>query len=274
MNNDKIPCTVGVLTLNNAATIERCLKSVQEFAEVIVIDGNSTDKTLEIARKFNNVRIARQFDSDELNQVIQNFSQIRAKLLNLASYDWYLSLDSDEAASPELVTEVKGIINEPEGVYVYNVPSKFILDGEVIEHASGYPGYEIYFFNKRVNPRYVKNVHEVVEFDEQYRLGALKAARLAIFNEEDTDFKIWKNKMRKYIKMEMDRTNDKSFWYFLKWRVAKQFWMITKAVLKITLLYLRYGFKKTLPPRLQFQRVYFYVWLTWAYFVKYFKGKY
>ena len=42
---DRIPCTVGIITHNNEATIERALESVKEFAEIIVCDGASTEKT-------------------------------------------------------------------------------------------------------------------------------------------------------------------------------------------------------------------------------------
>ena len=45
-----IPCTVGILTFNNEATLNRALDSVEGFAEVIISDGGSTDETLSIAR--------------------------------------------------------------------------------------------------------------------------------------------------------------------------------------------------------------------------------
>src|SRR3989338_3337245 len=118
---DKIPCTVGILTLNCAELLKKCLESVKDFAEVIVMDGNSTDGTLEVARQFG-CRIERQFSNTETNQVIADFSEVRNRLLKMASYDWYLSLDSDESASPELASEVRKIIQEPQGVYLYNAP--------------------------------------------------------------------------------------------------------------------------------------------------------
>jgi len=269
---DKIPCTVGILTLNCAELLKKCLESVKDFAEVIVMDGNSTDGTLEVAKQYG-CRIERQFATQEPNQVITDFSEVRNRLLKMASYDWYLSLDSDEFASPELVSEVRKIIQEPQGVYLYNAPAKFVLNGKVIQYSSGYPGYEIYLVNlKETDAHYVKPVYEVIDFDRnKYKLGNLKGGRLCLFNEVDTDFAIWKKKMGHYIKMQIAMTDDKNFFYFFKWRIYKQLILIAKALIKITWVYLRHGFSETLPPRLEFQRVYFYVWLTGAYIADYFK---
>ncbi|MBI2603994.1 MAG: glycosyltransferase, partial [Candidatus Harrisonbacteria bacterium] len=63
---NKIPCSVGVLTLNSAKTLARCLESFKDFAEIIVCDGNSTDDTVAIAKKYG-AKVVKQYDSDEPN---------------------------------------------------------------------------------------------------------------------------------------------------------------------------------------------------------------
>ena len=47
-----IKATVGILTFNSEKYLEECLDSVKNFKEIIILDGNSTDKTLLIAKKF------------------------------------------------------------------------------------------------------------------------------------------------------------------------------------------------------------------------------
>ena len=45
--------TVSIITLNEEKNLERTLKSVQDFAdEIVIVDSGSTDKTEEIAKKF------------------------------------------------------------------------------------------------------------------------------------------------------------------------------------------------------------------------------
>ena len=50
MNNGKIKCSIGILTLNCEDTLARCLENLRDFDEIIVCDGNSTDKTIGIAK--------------------------------------------------------------------------------------------------------------------------------------------------------------------------------------------------------------------------------
>ncbi len=52
MTDAKIYATVTVLTYNSERTLEACLRSVAAFDEILVLDGGSTDRTLEIARSF------------------------------------------------------------------------------------------------------------------------------------------------------------------------------------------------------------------------------
>jgi len=56
MSNDvsdfKIKCSVGILTFNSGDNLEKCLKSLSDFDEIIVCDGGSADSTVEIAKKF------------------------------------------------------------------------------------------------------------------------------------------------------------------------------------------------------------------------------
>jgi len=86
---NKIPCSVGILTLNSGATLRRCLDSVKDFAEIVICDGNSTDDTLEIAREYG-AKIVKQYDSNEPNlRCNKDKANVRQKNMEAASYDWY-----------------------------------------------------------------------------------------------------------------------------------------------------------------------------------------
>ena len=96
-----IKLTVAIITFNEEKNIARCLESVTDVAdEILVVDSLSTDKTREICQKFN----VRFVDQKFLGYVEQkNFA------LNLATHEYVLSLDADEALSPELSLEIKKI---------------------------------------------------------------------------------------------------------------------------------------------------------------------
>ena len=61
---EKIACTVEILTWNSEKTLKACLESVKDFDDIIILDGNSTDKTLEIANNYR-ARIIKQVKTEE-----------------------------------------------------------------------------------------------------------------------------------------------------------------------------------------------------------------
>src|SRR5580698_1280899 len=93
-----LPISLVVITYNEADTIARCLDSVDFAAEKIVVDCGSEDDTREVAMAHG----ARVVQQDWLGFGAQrNFAH------TVASYDWILSLDADEALTGELAQELK-----------------------------------------------------------------------------------------------------------------------------------------------------------------------
>lgn len=170
----KIPCSVEILTRNSAATLERCLESVKDFAEIIVLDGNSTDATLAIARKFN-CKIYKQYETDEPEIKIKNYAEVRNKGLRLASFAWFLYIDSDEYLSREVVGEIRSVIQNPSpAALIWRQPRKYVFRGKVIECATTYPNRQIRFFHKAAIKGFLRPVHERVEIKEGERVGYLQ----------------------------------------------------------------------------------------------------
>lgn len=88
-----------ILTKNNQNTLERTLKSVSFAKELLLIDENSTDNTINLAKKYGARVLNRKLNN--------NFSQQRNFGLKEANEGWILFIDSDEELSNELIKEIK-----------------------------------------------------------------------------------------------------------------------------------------------------------------------
>ena len=90
-----------VTTLDNARTLEACLASIVFADEVLVLDSGSTDDTLAIARRFN-ARIE--------HQAFLGYGRQKQRAAELATHDWILLLDADEALSVEAQGEIRALM--------------------------------------------------------------------------------------------------------------------------------------------------------------------
>ncbi|KKW22023.1 MAG: Glycosyl transferase, family 2 [Parcubacteria group bacterium GW2011_GWA1_51_12] len=171
---EKAPVSVEILTFNNEMTIEATLKSVLLFDEILVIDGGSTDRTLDIARHYG-AKILAQDEKAKLDGRIADFSLVRNQGLGVAKHRWFLFIDSDEMLTPELAAEIRGIAAAEQPLfYAWNVPRKYVLKGAVIDCATTYPNMQMRFFHREHIGTFVKQVHERVLPNPGETVGALK----------------------------------------------------------------------------------------------------
>ena len=76
------------------------MDSVRDLAdEIVIVDGTSTDKTVEIAKKYDAVV--------KVTTNKQNFHINKQMAIDMATKDWILQLDGDEQVSPEQKEEIK-----------------------------------------------------------------------------------------------------------------------------------------------------------------------
>lgn len=95
--------SVTIASYNNEDSIAACLDSVKGWVdEIIIVDGHSTDKTVEIAKKYGAIILLR-----ENNPIFHVQKQIAN---DEASSDWILQLDTDEAISDEMKVEIEKIL--------------------------------------------------------------------------------------------------------------------------------------------------------------------
>lgn len=105
-NSDSIAVTVVIPTRNEARHLARCLSAIRRFSEVYIVDSQSTDSTLEVARAFG-VKVA-QF------HYCGGWPKKRQWALDSVPFEneWVLLLDADEILTPDLADEIQAAIHE------------------------------------------------------------------------------------------------------------------------------------------------------------------
>jgi len=124
--------SVTVITLNEEKDLPNCLDSVKEIAdEIVVVDSGSTDKTVEIARRYGAKVYTRKFD---------NYANQKNYAVEKATGKWMLSLDADEKITPELAREINSKIQNKKSKNVaYSIPRKNIIFGKLIKYSRWQP---------------------------------------------------------------------------------------------------------------------------------------
>lgn len=129
-----------IITYNEELNIRRCLESLAGLAdEILVVDSGSLDGTVEICKSMGAVVIYQPF----LGYIEQkNFATSKA------TYDWVLSLDADEALTPELKSAIQSIMAHPDADgYTMNRLTNYC--GEWVHHGGWYPDTKLRLYNRQ-----------------------------------------------------------------------------------------------------------------------------
>ncbi len=125
--------SVALATFNEEKNIKRCLESVREIAEeIIIVDGTSSDKTVEIAKEFGAKILVKDNPS--------MFHINKQKAIDQANGDWILQLDADEVVSAKLSEEIKKLINMTDQEikeYEKSIPDLLLRHQKIIEERDG-----------------------------------------------------------------------------------------------------------------------------------------
>lgn len=147
-----------VSVFNGEQVLDDCLKSVVFADEIIVVNNSSTDKTLEIARKYTDKIFTRP--NNPMLNINKNFG------FSKATGEWILYLDADERITDELKAEIESRIkNHESGVNGYWIPRKNIIFGKWIEHSGWYPDHQLRLFKKGKGKFPEEHVHEMVKVE-------------------------------------------------------------------------------------------------------------
>jgi len=145
--------TVTIITRNEAAHIAAALESVRWADEVVVVDSQSTDETVAIARRFTDRVAIREW---------KGYIDQKNHAASLASHDWILSLDADERTTPELKREIQRLLSAEPPAHGYRIPRVSYYLGRWIRTTDWYPDYQLRLYDRRYGQWTGRHVHESV----------------------------------------------------------------------------------------------------------------
>jgi len=159
-----IPLTAIIITLNEERNIGRCIESLKSVAdEILVVDSFSTDRTQEIS-----VTLGARVIQNNWNgySAQKNFAQ------GMASHDFIISLDADEALSEELSESILKSKNQEEiQIYSFNRLTNYC--GKWIMHGGWYPDIKIRLYDRR-KCKWEGTIHERLVYPEEEKVILLK----------------------------------------------------------------------------------------------------
>lgn len=135
----KVPVSVVVITKNEEKNIAKCLESVYKWAdEIIVVDDESTDKTVEIASKYADKVLHRRMDNEGTHR---NWAYAQTK------NEWVFSVDADEIVTEELKKEIDQALVDTTNSS-FTVPRRNYIGEYWIKHGGLYPAGQLRIFKK------------------------------------------------------------------------------------------------------------------------------
>lgn len=141
-----------ILTFNEEKNIEACLESVKWADEVIVIDSESTDNTIEIVKKFTDKIYVYKFKDD--------FAEQRNFALNKTTNDWVLFLDADETLPSGTEKNIQKIISEFNVDGFWFPRRNYINDSVYLKHGLFYPDWQLRLLKNQKGLKFKGKIHE------------------------------------------------------------------------------------------------------------------
>lgn len=150
------PLTVTIITKNEAHRISGVLQSVSWADETIVVDAESSDDT---------VAIARRHTSRVLTRPWQGYGDQKNFAAGLASHDWILSIDADERVTPALADEIQQTLRLNPPAHGFRIPRVTFHLGYWIRSTDWYPDYQLRLYDRRHARWTDRPVHESVHVE-------------------------------------------------------------------------------------------------------------
>ena len=221
--------SVALATYNEEGSLEKCLDSVKDLArEIVIVDGGSQDKTVEIARRYT--------DKVILTDNPPIFHINKQKAIDKCKKDWILQLDADEIVSDELEKEITEEVlrKEKKMVVGYWIPRKNWFLGRFLIKGGQYPDYTLRLYRRGKGRLPQKSVHEQAVVD-----GHIEYLKSSLLHFPYKDLNVYLKKWNRYndllcssMASELKNRNKviKSFYGFMYLIIKPIYWFISTYV--------------------------------------------
>ena len=158
--------SVVVITRDEEDNLGACLDTVPFADEFIVVDDESADATLEVARRYTDRVFSRALD---------RFGRQKQFAIEQATGDWVLVLDADERVTPELAASIQAAVAEDgAGMDGYRVRRRTWLFSEPVTCTGWYKYAHLRLFRRGAAHYVDRRVHEFPVLDHPERCGRLE----------------------------------------------------------------------------------------------------
>jgi glycosyltransferase involved in cell wall biosynthesis len=124
--NGPLALSAAIICLNEAACIGKCLESLRDCAEIVVVDSGSSDGTLAIVEGF----ARRGFPVQLIHQPWLGYARQKQLALDLATQPWVLSVDADEWLDEDLRASLPRLMAAGDEVSGWKVRRSLTLFGQ------------------------------------------------------------------------------------------------------------------------------------------------
>lgn len=187
----KASISVAIATFNEEKNIINCLDSVGDWVdEIIVVDGESTDNTVELIKKFSKAKVI----------VTSNkpmFHINKNKAIEECASNWILFLDADEIISDSLKKEILEVINQNPVENGFYIPRKNFFLTKFLTKGGQYPDGRIRLFRKGKGHWPCVTVHEQIEV-----IGKLGYLKNDLVHIADPSFERYLMRSNRYTSLE------------------------------------------------------------------------
>lgn len=194
MEPKAIKLSVALAVYNEEENLAACLDGIKSFAtEIVIVDGGSSDRTVEIAEKYGAIVIV------EENRT--NFHINKQHAIDACNGDWILQLDADERVSTMLREEINQVISgdQNSAADAYYLKRRNYFLGRWMNKGGMYPDPVIRLFRKGRAHLPQVNVHEIMAVD-----GTIKWLNNDLLHIADPSFSRYLMRSNRYTSLQAD----------------------------------------------------------------------